>query len=67
MIIQIPGYMRAPFIRLTIGGYLYEQFGFLKGINYGWEMAAPFEIGINTKGEFDSTVKELPHVISNRI
>jgi hypothetical protein len=41
------GYMRAPFIKLTIGGYLYEQFGFLKSINYGWEMAAPFEIGIN--------------------
>jgi hypothetical protein len=57
------GYMRAPFIRLTIGGYLYEQFGFLKGINYGWEMAAPFEIGINTEGEYDSNVKELPHVI----
>jgi hypothetical protein len=41
------GYMRAPFIKLTIGGYLYEQFGFLKSINYGWEMKAPFEIGVN--------------------
>jgi hypothetical protein len=57
------GYMRAPFIKLTIGGYLYEQFGFLKSINYGWEMAAPFEIGINTEGKYDSSVKELPHVI----
>ena len=57
------GYMRAPFIKLTIGGYLYEQFGFLKGINYGWEMAAPFEIGINDEGTPDSSVKELPHVI----
>ena len=57
------GYMRAPFIRLTVGGYLYEQFGFLKGINYGWEMAAPFEIGINDEGTPDSNVKELPHVI----
>ena len=26
-------------------------------------MAAPFEIGINTQGEYDSNVKELPHVI----
>ena len=57
------GYMRAPFIKLTIGGYLYEQFGFLKGINYGWEMAAPFEIGINDAGTYDPNVKELPHVI----
>jgi hypothetical protein len=57
------GYMRAPFIKLTIGGYLYEQFGFLKGIQYGWEMAAPFEIGINDFGNDDPNVKELPHVI----
>lgn len=57
------GYMRAPFIKLTIGGYLYEQFGFLKGIQYGWEMAAPFEIGINDAGGEDPNVKELPHVI----
>jgi hypothetical protein len=57
------GYMRAPFIKLTIGGYLYEQFGFLKGINYGWEMAAPFEIGLDDTGGEDTSVKELPHVI----
>ena len=57
------GYMRAPFIKLTIGGYLYEQFGFIKSLNYGWEMAAPFEIGINDAGTYDPNVKELPHVI----
>ena len=57
------GYMRAPFIRLTVGGYLYEQFGFIKSLNYGWEMGAPFEIGINDEGTPDSSVKELPHVI----
>ena len=57
------GYMRAPFIRLTVGGYLYEQFGFIKSLNYGWDMLAPFEIGINDKGTPDSSVKELPHVI----
>ena len=57
------GYMRAPFIRLTVGGYLYEQFGFIKSLNYGWEMRAPFEIGINDEGTPDSSVKELPHVI----
>tara|TARA_R110000782_G_scaffold161066_2_gene253085 strand:- start:526 stop:2469 length:1944 start_codon:yes stop_codon:yes gene_type:complete len=57
------GYMRPPFIKLTVGGYLFEQFGFLKGINYGWEMLTPFEIGINDSGLYDSSVKELPHVI----
>ena len=41
------GYMRAPFIKLTVGGYLFEQFGFIKSLNYDWEMGAPFEIGIN--------------------
>ena len=57
------GYMRPPFIKLTVGGYLYEQFGFIKSLNYGWEMAAPFEIGINDEGTPDSSVKELPHII----
>jgi hypothetical protein len=57
------GYMRPPFIKLTVGGYLYEQFGFIRSLNYGWEMAAPFEIGINDEGTPDSSVKELPHII----
>ena len=57
------GYMRPPFIKLTIGGYLYEQFGFIRSLNYDWEMKAPFEIGINDIGGEDTNVKELPHVI----
>ena len=60
------GYMRAPFVKLTVGGYLFEQFGFIKSLNYDWEMGAPFEIGLNDNmnaGGDDPSVKELPHVI----
>ena len=29
------GYMRGNLIELTVGGYLYNQVGIMKGINYG--------------------------------
>jgi hypothetical protein len=74
------GYMRGPLIQLTMGGYLYEQPGFISAITYDVPNDTPWEIGINdTAGEpvstataglenlqrlSDSTVKELPHRIS---
>jgi hypothetical protein len=74
------GYMRGPLVQLTMGGYLYEQVGFISSLTYDIPNDTPWEIGINdTAGPSndpstaglnnlqrlsDSTVKELPHRIS---
>ena len=58
------GYMRGNLIELTIGGYLYNQVGIMKGINYTIPMDSPWEIAINdTSAGSDSNVKELPFMI----
>jgi hypothetical protein len=68
------GYMRGNLITLTIGGYLYEQVGIMKGITYDIPQESPWEIAIpsseastdssNTSGFLsDNSVKELPHMI----
>jgi hypothetical protein len=74
------GYMRGPLVQLTMGGYLYEQVGFITSLTYDIPNDTPWEIGINdTAGEplsnataglenlqrlSDSSVKELPHRIT---
>jgi len=57
------GFMRGNIVRLTMGGYLYEQPGIIKSITYGVPQESPWEIGINELGGTDSSVKELPHMI----
>ena len=57
------GYMRGPLVRLTVGGYLYSQPGFITNLNYEIPQEATWEIGINNIGESDNSVKELPHMI----
>jgi len=66
------GYMRGNLIELTVGGYLYNQVGIMKGISYGVPTESPWEIGINDssiQGEgfsdkrSDPSVKELPFII----
>lgn len=57
------GYMRGPLVQLTIGGYLYEQPGYITSLTYDISEDTTWEIGIDEKGEFDGTVKELPHII----
>ena len=59
------GYMRGPLVRLTVGGYLYSQPGFITSLTYDIPQESPWEIGItdnNTAGS-DNTVKELSHMI----
>jgi hypothetical protein len=58
------GYMRGPLVQLTVGGYLYEQVGFITSLTYDIPNDSPWEIGINDQGNNDSSVKELPHRIS---
>ena len=58
------GYMRGNLISLTVGGYLYEQVGIMKGITYTVPMESPWEIAINdTNAGSDKSVKELPFMI----
>jgi hypothetical protein len=58
------GYMRGNLVQLTIGGYLYEQPGFITSLTYEMGEDSPWEIGIgSTDGSEDGTVKELAQII----
>lgn len=58
------GYMRGSLVRLTVGGYLYSQPGFITSLTYDVPSESPWEIGINdTNADSDNSVKELPHII----
>jgi hypothetical protein len=57
------GYMTGNLVQLTVGGYLFEQVGFITGLTYDVPMESPWEIGINDEGNSDPTVKEVPHII----
>ena len=58
------GYMRGPLVQLTVGGYIYEQVGFITGMTLDIPEESTWEIGINdTDAGNDATVKELPHMI----
>jgi hypothetical protein len=57
------GFMRGNMVRLTVGGYLYEQPGFITSLTYDVPQESSWEIAINETGGSDSSVKELPHMI----
>lgn len=63
------GFMRGVLCELTIGGYVFNQPGFIKGFTYELTEQSTWEIGINEKGFIDpenrgdALVKELPHMI----
>lgn len=58
------GFMRGNIHQLTIGGYLYEQPGFITSLNVEIPQESPWEIGINENGDYDSSVKELPLLLN---
>ena len=58
------GFMRGNLVRITMGGYLYEQPGYLTSLTYTIPQESPWEIGINADGGSDESVKELPHIIT---
>jgi hypothetical protein len=64
---SINGYMRGPLVSLTLGGYLYEQPGFITSLTYDIPNESTWEIGIpddiTTSPFSDSKVKELSHMI----
>ena len=57
------GYMTGNLVQLTVGGYLYEQVGIINSLTYDIPEESPWEIGIRDIGGYDSTVKELPHIM----
>ena len=57
------GFMRGNLVRLTVGGYLYEQPGFITSLTYDIPDTSTWEIAIDAEGGSDGSVKELPHVI----
>ena len=57
------GYMRGPLVKLTVGGYLYEQPGFIQDLSYDLITDTPWEIGINTEGGVDTDVKQLSQMV----
>lgn len=57
------GYMTGNLVQLTIGGYLYEQVGFITSLTYDIPEESPWEIGINDEGNYDPTTKEMPHIL----
>jgi hypothetical protein len=57
------GFMRGNLVRLTLGGYLYEQPGFISSFTYEAPQESSWEIAINENGESDPSVKELPFMI----
>jgi hypothetical protein len=57
------GFMRGNLVQLTVGGYLYEQPGFITNLTYDIQEDTPWEIGIGAIAGQDGSVKELPHII----
>jgi len=57
------GFMKGNLVRMTMGGYIFEQPGYLTSLTYTIPQESPWEIGINAQGEYDSSVKELSHMI----
>jgi hypothetical protein len=56
------GYMAGPLVQLTLGGWCYELPGFISSLTLDIPQESPWEIGINTEGNFDKTVKEMPMI-----
>ena len=65
------GFMRGNLVRLTVGGYLYEQPGFITSLTYDVPQESPWEIAIPATDDggdpsnpifSDNTVKEMPHI-----
>ena len=71
-------YMAGPLVRLTVGGYLYEQYGFIESLSLNIPDNSPWEIAVAGAPEggtefgsgglrHDTSVKELPHVLEASI
>ena len=58
------GFMRGNIIKLTIGDYLNNQYGFLTGLNFSIPNDSTWDIGRGLDGKEDPNSLQLPHRIS---
>ena len=59
------GVMRGPYMKLTLGNYLYRQPGVIKSLTYTIDNNSPWEIAIdNPEGGASANLYELPHVMT---
>jgi hypothetical protein len=57
--------MRAPYMKLTLGNYMYRQPGIIKSLTYNITNDSPWEIAIDDpEGGFGDNLYELPHVMT---
>lgn len=56
------GIKRGSLLRLTVGGYIIRQLGFLKGIKVGIPEVSPWEIGLQPDGIVKHE-EQLPHIL----
>ena len=57
------GFMRGNIVKITVGGYIYDQPGIIKSISYTIPEESPWEIAIGDDGKEDTSVKQLSHMI----
>lgn len=64
------GIMRGPYMKLTIGNYMYRQPGIIKSLSYTIDDKSPWEISIDDperKQEGGNPLYELPHLMNVRM
>ena len=57
------GFMSGPLVQLTLGAWCYELPGFISALTLSVPQESPWEIALNDEGNFDGTVKEMPHIV----
>ena len=57
------GYMSGTLINLTMGGWCSNLTGFIDALTLNVPQESPWEIGIDTKGDKDTTTSQLPHIV----
>ena len=57
------GYMSGTLINLTMGGWCSNLTGFIDALTLSVPQESPWEIGIDTKGDKDTTTSQLPHIV----
>jgi len=57
------GFMQGNLAKITVGSYIVNQLGIIKDVSYTIPSESPWEISIDTEGESDGTVAELPFMV----
>lgn len=56
------GYLGGPLVELTLGGWCFNLPGFITNLTLTIPQESPWEIGIDTQGKKDPSVKEMPMI-----